>query len=79
MLMHLLLAHLLTLRLITTMERSDRQRNLKQRTAEELKNVKYILDKMSNAKHMSSWTSSGEFVFKGQVINGSHVLDLVKV
>ncbi len=43
-----------------------------------LKNVKYILDKMSNAKHMSSWTSSGEFVFKGHVINGSHVLDLVK-
>ncbi len=43
-----------------------------------LKNVKYILDKMSNAKPLSSWTSSGEFVFKGHVISGSHVLDLVK-
>ncbi len=43
-----------------------------------LKNVKYILDKMSNAKSLSSWTSSGEFVFKGHVISGSHVLDLVK-
>ncbi len=43
-----------------------------------LKNVKYILDKMSNAKPLSSWTSSGEFVFKGHVISGSHILDLVK-
>ncbi len=43
-----------------------------------LKNVKYILDIMSNAKHLSSWTSSGEFVFKDRVISGSHVLDLVK-
>ncbi len=43
-----------------------------------LKNVKYILDKMSNAKPLSSWTASGEFVFKGHVISGSHVLDLVK-
>jgi hypothetical protein len=43
-----------------------------------LKNVKFILNKMSNAKQLSSWTDSGEFVFKGRVINGSHVLDLVK-
>ncbi len=32
---------------------------------------------MSNAKPLSSWTSSGEFVFKGRN-HGSHVLDLVK-
>ncbi len=43
-----------------------------------LKNVKFILNKMSNAKHLSTWTNTGEFVFKGRVINGSHMLDLVK-
>ncbi len=43
-----------------------------------LKNVKFILNKMSNAKQLSTWTNTGEFVFKGRVINGSHMLDLVK-
>ncbi len=43
-----------------------------------LKNVKFILNKMSNAKQMCTWTNSGEFVFKGRVINRSHMLDLVK-
>lgn len=43
-----------------------------------LKNIKLILNKMSNAKQVSSWTTSGEFVYKGNVIVGSHMLDLVK-
>ncbi len=43
-----------------------------------LKNIQFILNKMSNAKQLSSWTDSGEFVFKGHVITGSHMLDLVK-
>ncbi|MGL5902481.1 MAG: hypothetical protein ACRCZO_07300, partial [Cetobacterium sp.] len=43
-----------------------------------LKNIKYIMDKMSKAKHLSSWTDSGEFVFKGKTIEGSHMLDLLK-
>ncbi|KAL0146560.1 hypothetical protein M9458_058191 [Cirrhinus mrigala] len=43
-----------------------------------LKNIKYILNKMSNAKQLSSWTASGEFVYRGRVIHGSHMLDLVK-
>ncbi len=33
---------------------------------------------MSNVKQLCSWTDSGEFVFKGRVIDGSHMLDLVK-
>ncbi len=33
---------------------------------------------MSNAKQFCAWTDYGEFVFKGHVINGSHMLDLVK-
>ncbi len=33
---------------------------------------------MSNAKQLCTWTNTGEFVFKGRVINGSHMLDLVK-
>ncbi len=43
-----------------------------------LKNIKYILNKMSNAKNVCAWTDSGEFMFKGYVITGSHMLDLVK-
>jgi len=43
-----------------------------------LKNVKYILDKMSKAKQLSSWTDAGEFVYKGKIIAGSHMLDLLK-
>ncbi len=43
-----------------------------------LKNIKFILNKISNAKQLCSWTDSGEFVFKGHVIDGSHMLDLVK-
>ena len=43
-----------------------------------LKNVKYIMDKMSKAKHVSSWTVDGEFVYKGRITPGSHIFDLVK-
>lgn len=43
-----------------------------------LKNIRYILDKMSKAKDVSSWTGSGEFVFRGRPIHGSHLFDLVK-
>lgn len=43
-----------------------------------VKNARYIMDKMSKAKEVSSWNDSGEFVFKGVTIQGSHVLDLVK-
>ncbi len=43
-----------------------------------LKNIKFIFNKMSNAKQLCTWTDSGEFVFKGHVINGSHMLNLVK-
>ncbi len=32
----------------------------------------------TNAKQLCSWSDSGEFVFKGHVIAGSHMLDLVK-
>jgi hypothetical protein len=50
-------------------------KNIPQRS---VKNVRYILDKMSKTKDVTSWTESGEFVFKGRTIPGSHMLDLVK-
>ena len=50
-------------------------KNIPQRS---VKNVRYILDKMSKTKDITSWTESGEFVFKGRTIPGSHMLDLVK-
>lgn len=50
-------------------------KNVPQRS---LKNIRYILDKMSKTKNIASWTDSGEFVFKGRTIEGSHILDLVK-
>ncbi len=53
----------------------DVLKNVPQRNA---KNVRYILDKMSKSKDVASWTDSGEFVFKGRTIPGSHMLDLVK-
>ncbi len=43
-----------------------------------LKNIKLIWNKISNAKQLCTWTDSGEFVLKGHVIAGSHMLDLVK-
>ncbi len=43
-----------------------------------LKNIKFILNKISNVKQLCSWTDSGEFVFKRRVIDGLHLLDLVK-
>lgn len=42
------------------------------------KNIKYILNKMSNARHLTSWNESGEFILKGRVISGSHMLDLIR-
>lgn len=53
----------------------DVLKNIPQRNE---KNVRYILDKMSKTKDIASWTESGEFVFKGRTIPGSHMLDLVK-
>lgn len=50
-------------------------KNIPQRS---VKNVRYILDKMSKTKDITSWSESGEFVFKGRTIPGSHMLDLVK-
>ncbi len=35
-------------------------------------------DKMSKAKGLSTWNESGEFVFKGKAVPGSHMLDLLK-
>ncbi len=43
-----------------------------------MKNSRYILDKMSKAKGLSAWNESGEFVFKGKAVPGSHMLDLLK-
>lgn len=43
-----------------------------------VKNVRYILDKMSKTRDVTSWVDSGEFVFKGRTIPGSHMFDLVK-
>ncbi|KAL1280073.1 hypothetical protein QQF64_014673, partial [Cirrhinus molitorella] len=53
----------------------DVLKNVPERNA---KNARYILDKMSKTKNIASWTESGEFVFKGTTIHGSHMLDLVK-
>ncbi len=33
-----------------------------------MKNSRYILDKMSKAKGLSTWKESGEFVFKGKAV-----------
>ncbi len=33
---------------------------------------------MSKAKGLSAWNESGEFVFKGKAVPGSHMLDLLK-
>lgn len=43
-----------------------------------VKNSRYILDKMSNAKGLSAWNESGEFVFKGKAVPGLHMLNLLK-
>lgn len=53
----------------------DILKNIPQRNE---KNVRYILDKMSKSKDHASWSESGEFMFKGKTIPGSHMLDLVK-
>lgn len=50
---------------------------LKNVPTKRVKNSKYILDKMSKAKDLTSWSESGEFVFKGKAIPGSHMLDLI--
>lgn len=51
---------------------------LKNVPARSVKNSRYILDKMSKAKGISSWTESGEFVFRGKAVQGSHMVDLLK-
>lgn len=40
------------------------------------KNAEYILKKLS--ERSESWTSLGEFVYKGNVVKGSHMIDLLK-
>ena len=42
------------------------------------KNAQHILDKMTSSQPVTSWTKQGEFVFKGNVVEGSHVYDLIK-
>lgn len=51
---------------------------LKNIPSRSVKNSQYILDKMSKAKGLCTWNESGEFVFKGKPIPGSHMLDLLK-
>lgn len=51
---------------------------LKNVPSRSVKNSRYILDKMSKAKGLSSWNESGEFVFRGKVVQGSHMVDLLK-
>lgn len=41
------------------------------------KNAQYILEKMVSSWDIASWSKTGEFVFNGVVIPGSHVFDLV--
>ena len=42
------------------------------------KNAQHILDKMTASQPVTSWTKQGEFVFNGNVVEGSHVYDLIK-
>ena len=42
------------------------------------KNAQYILEKMLNAQDTARWRETGEFVFNGSVIPGTHIFDLVK-
>lgn len=51
---------------------------LKNVPSRSVKNSRYILDKMSKAKGLSSWNESGEFVFRGKAVQGSHMVDLLK-
>lgn len=51
---------------------------LKNVPSRSLKNSRYILDKMSKAKGLSTWNELGEFVFKGKAVQGSHMFDLIK-
>lgn len=51
---------------------------LKNVPSRSVKNSRYILDKMSKAKELSAWNESGEFVFRGKAVKGSHMLDLLK-
>ncbi len=51
---------------------------LKNVPSRSVKNSRYILDKMSKAKGLSAWNESGEFVFRGKAIQGSHMVDLLK-
>lgn len=48
--------------------------NLPQR---DRKNAAYIFKKMSKNGE-GRWSEKGEFVYKGKVINGSHMMDLIK-
>lgn len=42
------------------------------------KNASYILEKILKSEGVASWNDNGEFVFKGNTIRGSHMLDLLK-
>lgn len=41
-------------------------------------NARMLLSKMKQNGEIASWDERGTFIYKGKVINGSHVLDLVK-
>lgn len=42
------------------------------------KNAIVLLNKLGQDKNLSSWDDKGSFVYKGSVVNGSNMLDLVR-
>ena len=50
-------------------------KNIPQRSK---KNAQYILDKMLNSQDTATWSETGEFVFNGLIVPGTHIFDLVK-
>ncbi|CAM2105449.1 unnamed protein product [Caretta caretta] len=42
------------------------------------KNALILLNKLGQDKNISSWNDKGSFVYKGSVVNGSNMLDLVR-
>lgn len=42
------------------------------------KNAEYIINKLSQSSTIGGWNSKGEFIYRGDVVRGSHMIDLFK-
>lgn len=47
-------------------------------SARNKRNASYIMEKILKSDNVASWNDDGEFIFKGNTIEGSHMVDLLK-